>query len=215
MKNKTNYLLVALLLMTTSFVGCKKDDDDNNSSPTPNPTPTLTVNSEPQVSGKIDGVAFNWKTGGADGYQQSVSHGGPLGVPPDSCEFVMGTGFENVISGAYLMDVNLGTYKFVMPTDSVLLKNFFTIKSWNYSIDAANGVEIVYFDSNGDMWSTSFGSANQTGSTYSLQDRRYFKFSGEHYIRVKASFSCKLYNAVGASKLLTDGVIVSDYWTEY
>ena len=60
----------------------------------------------------------------------------------------------------------MGTYKFVMPTDSVKLKNFFAIKSWNYSTEAENGVEIVYYDSNGEMWSTSEGTGNQTGSAF-------------------------------------------------
>ena len=211
MKNKTHYLLVAFLLVTVSFVGCKKDDDDDN---TPAP-PAITVDSPEQMTGKIDGVAFSWVTGGSNPYQGTVSSGGPVAFPPDSSEFILGTGMENIVTGDYLMDINLGTYRFLAPTDSIQMTNFFAIKSWNYSIDAENGVEIIYYDSNSWMWSTSYGTASQAGSTFSLQERKYFEFLGEPYMTIKASFNCVLYNGLGASKVLTDGVVVANFTSDF
>ena len=39
MKNKTHYLLAGLLLVATTYVGCKKDDDDDNGGGYPGTSP--------------------------------------------------------------------------------------------------------------------------------------------------------------------------------
>ena len=211
MKKKTHYMLIGLLVATT-FTACKKDDDDDN----PPPAPSVTVNSDPQVSGKVDGTDFKYLTSGSGqthlGY---IGHSGGIAIAPDSSFFIMESGFEDIMTGDITFGIDMGTFGFVIPSDSNDLKNFFAIKQWAYSDMAENGVYIYYTDSNGFMWTTSDGTADQTGSTFSLEDRRYFEFSGENYVRIKASFNCKVYNGLGSVKLITNGVLVTDFWTEY
>jgi len=212
---KTKYYFILLMCSIALVSACSKDDDsdDNN---TPAPTP-VTVNSPPQVSGNINGVNFNYVTGGLNPYQSSVGYDSGPGVafPPDSCHFTLLAGFENVLTGQWLWDFRIGTYDFVLPSDSVSFKNFFEIKPWSYGVTPMNGMEIVYYDASGDMWSTSYGSANQTGSTFQLQAKKFIPFQGEKYERIKATFNCKLYNASGAVKVVTNGVVVADFWLDY
>ena len=214
MEKTKHYLLATILFVIVAFAGCSKgDDDDDDQTPTPTPTP-VTVNSAPQVTGLMDGAAFSWVTGGVSAYQSTLSSDGSIAIPPDESDFILGAGIENALNGKY-MDFNMGTFSFVTPSDTSDLKTFFHIGVWPYSDQAVNGVQIRYVDGNGDFWSTDEFPADQTGSTFTITERKALVNGGDNYMKIKASFKCKLYNGFGDVKNITGGTVVATFWCEY
>lgn len=212
MKRRFILMLAAVSVLGLGFSGCSKDDDDNNNS---NPTtPAVTVDSEYQATFKLDGVAVSI-VNGVGGVQSLTSNHTLSATFPDSSESTMGFGLYKDVGGntQSLFDIDKGTYKFV-GWDSTAFTTFFAEQSWPYSPDAVNGIAIAYFDANGTKWSTDQGTANQTGSTFVIQDTKLLDFFGTNYINVKASFNCKVYDGTGASKVITDGVGVFDFMAD-
>ena len=76
-------------------------------------------------------------------------------------------------------------------------------------VTMGNGISIIWKDKNGELWSTSYGSRDQMGSTFLIQSTIDEPDPvGTLYVKVKATFSCKLYNSAGQMKLLTNGEFV-------
>jgi hypothetical protein len=71
-------------------------------------------------------------------------------------------------------------------------------------------VEVHFVDPNGEIWSSSDGTGDQTGSVFTITDVvRVGMVLGNLQLKYKATFNCKLYNMMtGASMTLTDGVYV-------
>lgn len=89
-----------------------------------------------------------------------------------------------------------------------LFKDYIGVKSYNYSpAGPINGVIIEYIDKNGGFWSSNLGSANQTGSSFTITSASYKKdFLAFEEILFKANFNVKLYNSTGAGvKQITNG----------
>lgn len=213
---KTKQLLILLMCSAMAvFSGCSKDDDDNNNNPGPTPTPTpVTVNSEPQVAFKLDGTSLNYVTGGINPYSSYFGNSSLMNTWPDSSETTYGFGFENILTGNYVMEFHKGTFKHMIPSDSADFTDFFPKQTIPYSIDAEDGIMIRFYDGTGTLWSTDQGSANQTGSVFKIDDRKPFLFASEKYIKVKFSFNCKVYDGSGASKTITNGVGVITFWAD-
>lgn len=96
-----------------------------------------------------------------------------------------------------------------MQTD---LKNFFKTGAYNYSPGAQNGIDISWDDADGKSWSTSFGSADQTGSNFkivSVADDP--DVLGKYYVKVKSQFNCILYDGNGNSLIVTGGEMVGAF----
>ena len=92
------------------------------------------------------------------------------------------------------------------------MKNFFSAGTYNFSVDAQNGVEISWTDATGKNWSTSNGSGDETGSTFkivSVVDDP--DVLGKYYVKVKSQFNCTLYDDSGNSMPLTAGEMVGDF----
>lgn len=92
------------------------------------------------------------------------------------------------------------------------IDSMFAVKSYPYgkesmstSADGTDGAKVYYIDANGVEWATDLGSANQTGSTFSITENVVNTDGYSHHIS-KATFSCKLYNASGGSMTLTNGI---------
>lgn len=212
---KRNYPanLLFVVLFVVAFTGCSKDDD--NDSPTNPGTPSVTVDSPTQTSFKVNNVATSYVSA-VSNVESYYSNSSSISTPPNTSEIVFGYGFQKVVGSNYvnLFDVELGTYEFVT-SDSASFVNFFPEQSIAYSNAAANGVRIVYYDENGDQWASDYGSAAQTGSTFVIQDTKFRYSGGDKYMKVKASFSCNVYDGSGSFKTITDGVAVFDFWSEY
>jgi len=206
---KTILLLMAIPAVL-SLNGCKKDDDDDKNTG----GGSVTVNSDPQSTFKVDGTSASLKTG-VGGVGQYFFNDGEIATFPDSSESIYGSGFDKDNGNTPIIEFSKGTFKYTIPSDSAAFSNFFAPQSYSYSVNAEDGVKITWYDSNGDMWSTDMGSGNQSGSTFTIEDRRAYTFSGEKYVRIKASFNCTVYNGLGGSKTITDGVSVMDFWADY
>lgn len=208
---KRKFILVIAVLGTLGggFSGCSKDDDDNNNS---NPTtPGVTINSEFQATFQVDGVAVSVINGVGD-VQSLTSNDSQLATFPDSSQTIFGFGLYKNLGATTqtLFHIDKGTFKY-LSYDEAAFTSFFAKQSWPYSVDAANGVQIIYFDANGTPWATDLGTANQTGSTFVIEDNKVQDYFGFNYMRVKATFNCKVYDGNGSSKVITNGVGVFDF----
>lgn len=81
-------------------------------------------------------------------------------------------------------------------------KTFFGPRGFSYSFEGKNGVEIRYKDgSSSDYnWSTAKGTANQSGSTFTITSVTHEEAFGSYYVWVKGTFSAKLYDDAGNMK---------------
>src|SRR5690606_34875199 len=72
---------------------------------------------------------------------------------------------------------------------------FFPIGAYNYSTQPLNGIELQYTDETGDYWSTAYGAADQTGSSFKVTQRKIQ--GGGDIVKIMATFNCKLYDGSG------------------
>lgn len=129
------------------------------------------------------------------------------------------SGTDDVIVGAgiNLMDstkkgsqlgVSKGTIHNYLQLSNAGFKAFFSPASYPYSKNAINGVSIGWADKNGSKWSTSLGSADQTGSSFKVISTKDGPGSNGYFIDVTIEFNCMLYNESGNKKTLTNGKAV-------
>ncbi len=89
---------------------------------------------------------------------------------------------------------------------------FFTPGKRNYSVDALNGIEISIYDTldNFKKYSTSYGSANQQGSTFEIVEMQKIEndFNSRIIIKLIARFDCMMYDIHGHDEQLTDGIFI-------
>lgn len=80
---------------------------------------------------------------------------------------------------------------------------------YQWSVGAASGIRIYYEAPNGIVWSTDAGTGNQSGSNFVVtftEDR-----TGPDRERIKARFNCKLYDGLGNTKTVTNGLFELDF----
>jgi hypothetical protein len=207
------HLILTVLILSAFIFGCKKKETTTTPAPASSTTgggtttggSTIDINSVPQATFVLDGVSKSYVSNNSTIY--SGSSNGSSG----NDNFVYGSGLDdgNLINYISIEKGTLVTGGSGNPTDAVF-KAFFSVGTKSYSPSAANGIEIAMYDANGVSWSTSLGS--QTGSTFTIdQIKDNPDLAGNFYLTVKVSFSCKLYNASGNVKVLTNGVYVGDF----
>lgn len=216
---KARLLLFIISLPTLLLVnGCKKDEKKDPTPVIPNP-PGFTITTTPEVSMKIDGSSISYKVD-VNNVDMSVTQSGINDVILGS-QFgkYVGNDFENIIwfgKGIISWSPN-------SPLDSAKFVNFFATGTHPYTPDSYNsgftttshGIEVFYTDANDVDWSTAFGTADQTGSNFSINQNLFYRYLGDKYIKVKCTFNCKLYDGNGAMKTITDGTVIMDFYTEY
>ena len=101
-----------------------------------------------------------------------------------------------------LFEVRLGSIPEDYSADDISQLMITGFKS--YSIDAEDGVEIIYWDkgNNYKTWSTSFGSASQESSQFNISEVHQLTGSDstDHIYKFIANFNCILYDAEGNEK---------------
>lgn len=208
MKAIAPLILVALL----AFTACKKKTSDPEPDPAPTTTtttggsttstiPTIDVNSTPQVSYSLDGTAVSYVTDGTNFFGGSGSSG--------NTNWTYDSGIDDGTNSYFNITKGTITTAGGSPDDATF-KMLFPVASAPYSVNAANGVEVSIWDSNHVQWSTSMGTGNQTGSTFNIVQT---KDEQQNYLYVKTyiTFSCKVYNAGGAMKTITNGKYVGHF----
>jgi hypothetical protein len=196
-------LLFSVLALAASW-SCKKDNTTTPSTSNNNTTNTgVTINSSPQVTGKLDGVAYS-KISGTGGVQDGTGSDLSLVGFPDTSSGKYSSFFDDGNAITYF-DVSKGTLYFPgnPPSDSAF-KAFFKTGTYYFSNGAMDGFVLSYYDASNTQWTTN---GVQTGS-FVITEAKEQTLLGYYYIKVKASFSCKFYDGLGNSKTFTDGVFV-------
>ncbi len=206
-----NIIIIAAVLSIATF-GCKKKD---TSTPAADPTPTTTgttpvvidINSVPQATFVLDGVSKSYVS------NNNTIFGGSGSGSSGNDDYVYSSDIDDGNSITYL-GISKGQLHIGgvggPPTDAVF-KAFFPVGNKSYSINAVNGIEISMFDAAGVEWSTSLGTGAQTGSTFSIDQTKDNGSQFGYYQKIKATFSCKLYDASGNVKVLTNGLYIGDF----
>jgi len=197
------------------FASCSKNDDDD-SSPTGNnntggSTSALTIDSHWQVKAKLDGADYSKVDG--NGAYGVFSDGGTTASDPDSSISNYGSTLTDANATIIYFEVVRNGQHYLGGT---ILENadflaYFQPGIYPFTSEDINGVAIHYTDASGEMWGTDMGSADQTGSEFKIIQVREETVVPDYDIKVLSHFHCKLYNANGQSKTLTDGEYVSLY----
>ncbi|MFT5778386.1 MAG: hypothetical protein ACI837_001342 [Crocinitomicaceae bacterium] len=195
---------MALLVLVLAFVSCKKEDPV--SVPVITTPASTSATSSPQFTGSIDGIVVNYLNGYV-GY----SSGGTLGTGTPS-DFRYGGVLLNGATLSEVLNVEKGNLN--LPSGGYATNaefgNFFPLGNYGFDASLLNGIVLTYY-SGGTEWSTSLGSGDQTGSTFTVVDRLETTVAGDFVVKYKATFNCKIYDGSGAEKLITNGVLVSAF----
>jgi hypothetical protein len=210
-------IYLAAILLVVASISCKKDNaaatttttTNNTNNTNNNNNNTVTANSTPQVTVTINDTNYSMVTGTvySGGSSSSGGHGGP-------------TSYGSDIANTSLNQPNIGISKGSLVFSSLYADTgtfdaFFNTGTYTYSsnFNTTNGIQIEWCNSKGDIYTTSQGSGNQTGSTFTITAKHALGYSinGSYYVRVMAKFNCTLYSTSGASIQLTNGVYVGDF----
>ncbi|HEY9262941.1 hypothetical protein [Chitinophaga sp.] len=117
-------------------------------------------------------------------------------------------------AGTTAMSVTIGLMHNYLNASDKDFTDFFTPGNYSYVKDfyGAKGVSIDWLDPQGEQWSTQAGSADQTGSTFTIISAVDAMAFNGYYLKTKMQFKCKLYNVnTGAMKEVTNGEMVGTF----
>lgn len=198
------HLIVIIALVFLMIVSCKKKTSTPDPDPTPTTTgsttgnnPTVDVNSVSQASYTLDGNPVSYSVDNTH-FSSSGSSG--------NTNRTYDAGIDNGDTITYI-NITKGTLftSGGSPTDSIF-KLFYPIASIPYSVNAANGIDLTIWQ-NHVRWSTSLGTANQSGSSFNIVQTKDDQ-QGYLYIKTYITFNCKVYNGAGGMKTITNGKFV-------
>lgn len=194
------YLLPTVLILSILFSGFGKKD------PIPKNTYYQPIDETCHFAATLDGKPFSY-TDNQEGYKTGNNLFKTLKKLPDSSKVIYQSYFYKVSGGDVIIELNLGTLKFLgMKPSAQNFANFFKPGPVKFAVMAFDGVEIKYHDKKGNIWSTSNGF--QAGSFFELTELQ----NDSNSVKFKALFSCMLYNAEHDSRKLENGVFVG-YFT--
>lgn len=189
-------------------------------------TGTANCNVAITVSGSVsntDGYYYKMTVGGQV-YQQAatddnhyVPGAGMGGVDDVTISASLSYSYEygqDPPAGSTAIDVTIGVMHNYMKATDKDFTDFFTPGNYSYVKDfnGAKGVSIGWTDPQGENWNTQAGSADQTGSTFTIISAVDAKAFNGFYLKTKMQFKCKLYNVkTGAMKEVTNGEMVGTF----
>lgn len=196
-------ILLLSVLTTMLFVSaCKKDEDAPSPSNTNAPFNQSTVGS---FSATINGNAVNYSID-YQNYFEIYSSDLSIG---DSSHAIYTTSISKLVGQDYedVVGISKGTLHFVggFYPDTMEFRSFYNPGTYAFSDAAKNGIEIVWYDSNGQRWSSS--GIDQTGSVFTIEKRITYSVLGEYVVKYKAIFNCKLSNGTQTVPL-TNGALI-------
>lgn len=208
-------LLPILLAGVTLISACKKDDDDDDNNN--DGKKEITINSYPQFSGSIDGSEVTYLS--TDGYGLGFGVDQAIDTVNNQTAAIYYSALTTLGSDtAQLFTVRIGTLHF--PNGSLQenqFVNFFATGSYPYTLDGDEGIEINWRDNDGTIWSTSNGTANQSGSVFVIAEKAVdedLEGQGFYAVKIRAGLNCKLYDDNGNSKEISDATYVG-YFVKY
>lgn len=221
---KINHLILASMIFTgLSFVSCKKKSlpETNNPNPTPNNTITDTTTNY-FLFADIDGVSWNTGDTSTRFYSQTQFIGWYVNPTPNLLQLSYyayfmhkdAVGPNDFTYGQMLVILEGYSYP---TTESEIDCNTFHSSLSNtltdfYSTASPDqpGLEIVYLDSNGEMWTSSIG--DQTGSNFEITYNQEanpvptgFQSCSRKY---RGTFNCKVYKESNLNqyKVISNGL---------
>ncbi len=215
-------LFACALVAFVTISSCSKKDD---------PAPSNSNNSNLPwrfyFTGTFGGVTYNQATttNTATGYNDGVgsSSVGNYVDPGNSDEYVYefweGSYWTNITNNSGQLDEKdalvmrvhkLFTYTGENEPSRANVKNLFAAGNYtNFSVAASSGDylttegwDVVLTETNGKVWSSYAGTANQTGSYIKIDSQKDVTLGTNAFLSVKGSLSCKLYDDSGNVKVL-------------
>lgn len=137
----------------------------------------------------------------------------------DDVNFSAGINYSDISggvppAGTTGFGVKIGMMHNYMSASDKAFTDFFALGNYSYVKDfnTAKGVSIYWLDPQGEEWSTQAGTADQTGSTFTIISTADAKAFNGLYLKTKMQFKCKLYNVnTGAMKEVTNGEMVGTF----
>ena len=172
----------------------------------------ITISSRPQFAAIVNGTAYHK----IDDDGLTIGNGTP---GYSYGERYYQSNFEDTRTGRDYIRITRGGLRYQgISVPFAIFSAYFQAGNYNYcdmwSDDNKNGVAVQWTDDNGTVWSTDFGSGNQTGSTFTITDviatERDF-YGNYRNVKVRILFSCILYNQSGGSMRLERGVFVGEF----
>jgi hypothetical protein len=205
MKKQNSIFIFSLIIMgLATIISCKKKDDTSTSTTPSNNTPAVTINSMPQFTGNVGGTNLSLVTPNTG--SAATSSDDNLGT--DTCTFVYEAWISS-LTNATTIQVTKGTLLYVSGyPDNTTFQKFFPVGTLPYSANGKKGIAIDYWDATNVHWSTSNSPATESGMTFTVSAE---KDEGNGYARILANFNCILYDSLGHSKTLTNGVFLGDF----
>lgn len=207
---KFNRYLFFALFATVVLVGCNKDEEEDEPEEEPIPQEEVVEIDDLEIfKGTIDGEEFSYEdiTNNCSAYPaihlisddpansiEEVAQGGVL-IDWDTDDtlgaFVLGT-----------IELNDG-----LSTKQVYY-DLFSVGTHPYAENGDNGVIIYYSDDQGTLYSSDWGSANQSGSSFEITEVIDDVWLGDPALRVLAEFNCKVYDSQGNAKTIIEGTLL-------
>jgi hypothetical protein len=201
-------IIISCGLLTAVSCKKKKEDEPVPVAPAAPASTALSINSDYQAKYTLNGTNVSDVNGGSDFNMYNVVEAStnPIGYGPST--FAYGS-FIGKMTNDVGIDVLKGTITLPNggspPSDSEFMALFPTGAA-AYSAGAANGVIVSYWDGSV-YWRSDLGTADQSGSTFNIVDRKAVTAS-DYSVKVYATFNCKVYDGNGNSKTITNGTFI-------
>jgi hypothetical protein len=160
----------------------------------------------------IDGKTYSQSVTMTNDYEAGSGLGGGDDVTISAS---INYGYDNPPAGSTSFGITIGTMHNYMYSTKEQFRTFFKTGARNYTKDfnVADGVSIGWSDPNGVEWGTSYGTGDQTGSTFTIiSNEDVIDLTNTFYLKTKVQFKCKLYNKnTGEVKTVTNGEMVGSF----
>lgn len=208
------FALTAGAILT--LASCKKKEIPEPKLPVI-PGPTLNVDDDEQMIGEVGGESFKYQdvSSNASAYPaeytvQTNETGNLVSVGAMLTDWET----EDTLAGYLLGNIQLDQDGLA---DAGAYDNLFKADAeYSFATNGNDGVTIFWSDDNGKLYRSDWGSGDQTGSAFKIVDSEDDTWLGDPSMKVHAEFNCKVYDASGNSKTITDGEFVFETvtWTK-
>ena len=206
---KKSYLFITVLLLSigVTTVSCKKKGctdstatnydskakKDDGSCVYPKAPQTTSIDSPEQVNYDKDGTSVSFTVGSVNGSDKSIG---------DTTTATWSAGFYDDPNSRVILDVSKGIKTYVTGTmTDQIYSAYFSPGSYSYAASGGSGIKIYLGDTTTGYYRSELG--DQTGSAFQIVDKKDEYYGGQLYVKVYATFNCKLYNENNLSDVIT------------
>lgn len=200
-------IIIALCVIVILISSCKKEGAE---APVPNPSAILNINSIYQANFTLDGTQKSYVYGNGNFHS---NFGGWDHTPIDTLDYFIYSSAIGDTAGVGVT-IKLGPIKALMGyrPDYSDFATLYSSDTVSYiSLLSRRSVIVEYRDGT-KLWDSSYG--NQIGSNFKIVETQVDTLlSGTTiYLKTHMTFNCKLYDADGNVKILTNGLFIGSFW---